>query len=132
MSRATVNKVFLLGSAGRDGEISFTKGGVALGVLSIATNRSVRTSDGYAKVADWHRIKAFGPLGERLASVKKGAHVFVEAELQYSRWTDKNNVVRYSNDIIAKSVELLAEHEDRAPEYEAQGEEPPVHKEEPS
>lgn len=126
MNGTTLNKVYLLGCAGRDGELRTTMSGVALGVVSIATNRSTRQNGEYVEVADWHHIKAFGTLGEKLAAVRKGERVFLEAELQYSRWTDKNGIVHYRNDLIAKNVVCVRDGEAFAPEYVPSDEEPPL------
>lgn len=116
-----------MGRAGRDGELRMMRGGVALGIVSIATNRFVRQQGGdYEEVADWHRIKAFGPLGRRLAAVRKGERLFVEAELRYSRWTDKERVVRYQTDIIARTIVNIGDAGVAVPEYEPRGEEPPL------
>jgi len=124
----SLNKVYLLGNAGQDGELKMTKGGVALGTVSIATNRSVREAGGWVQVADWHRIKAFGELGKRLAAVRKGESVFVEAELQYSRWTNKEGVLCYGTDLVARVV-VVPGHAASAltlPDYEPRAEEPPI------
>jgi single stranded DNA-binding protein len=115
-----------MGYAGRDGEMRFTRAGVPLGTVNIATNRLSRRDGKYVEVADWHRIKGFGPVGEQLAAVRKGDRIFVEAELQYLRWADKEDVVHYRTDLIAKVVVNTREHEGAVPEYEQGDEESPA------
>lgn len=64
---------------------------------------------GYTKTHDeWHKVTVFGKLGEIVAKHKgKGDLVEIQGRLHYSKYTDANNIERYSVEIIADEVLFL-------------------------
>ena len=103
----SVNKVILVGNLGRDPEIRSTQDGRPIANLSVATSESWRdkaTGERKEKT-EWHRVVIFN---EGLAKVaeqylKKGAKVYVEGQLQTRKWTDQNNVERYSTEVVLQN-----------------------------
>jgi single-strand DNA-binding protein len=106
----SLNKVLLIGHVGSDPEIKYSQNNVAILTLSLATNSQFKSksSDDIIKKTDWHRILLYGKLAEKTNDfLKKGSKVYIEGFIKYNKWTDKNNLLRYSVDIIANNLILL-------------------------
>jgi single-strand DNA-binding protein len=100
----SVNKVILVGNLGRDPEIRNTQDGTKIASFSIATSENWKDKQtGERKDrTEWHRIAIFN---ERLAELaekylRKGSKVYVEGSLQTRKWTDTNNIERYTTEVV--------------------------------
>lgn len=101
---AGVNKTITMGNLGRDPELSYTPGGMAVCKFSLATSR--KKSDG-TELTSWHRFTAFGKQAEIIAQyVNKGHQLYVEGELTYGQY-EKNGVTHYTTDIIVREFSLI-------------------------
>jgi single-strand DNA-binding protein len=103
----SINKVILVGFLGADPEQSSTKAGTMRVILPIATHRDV-TSEGAKKhVTDYHRVVAWGTLGEVCAKhLSKGQGVYVEGMI-LNRAYEKDGQRRYVTEIRADEVSVL-------------------------
>lgn len=98
-----VNKVMIVGNLGQNPDVRVTAQGMQVANLSIATDESYkdRTTGERVPKTEWHRIVLFGKTAEVAAQyLKKGSKVFVEGRLQTRKWTDKNNINRYTTEIV--------------------------------
>jgi|HubBroStandDraft_2_1064218.scaffolds.fasta_scaffold677342_1 single-strand DNA-binding protein len=100
----SVNKVILVGNLGADPEVRRTQDGRPIVNLRVATSENWRDKNtGERKErTEWHRVVIFS---EGLAKVaeqylKKGAKVYLEGQLQTRKWTDKDNIERYSTEVV--------------------------------
>ena len=60
------------------------------------------------ELTEWHRITFYRKLAEIAGQyLKKGSQIYVEGRLQTRKWTDKENVERYTTEIIADSMQML-------------------------
>lgn len=112
MSRG-INKVILIGNLGRDPELSYTPGGLAIARLNLATTESRKKDDGtWEDLTEWHRVKVFGKTGENLPNyASKGSQIFVEGRIHYDSW-ERDGVKHYTTEIIATTVRVLGRRED--------------------
>lgn len=107
---ASVNKVIIVGNLGRDPETRYMPNGDAVTNVAVATTESWKDkSTGEKKeLTEWHRITFYRKLAEIAGQyLKKGSQVYVEGRLQTRKWTDKENVERYTTEIIADSMQML-------------------------
>ena len=76
-----VNKVILIGNLGRDPEVRYLEGNVAVARFSVATNENYKDKKGEWQTAtEWHDVVVWRALAERAEKqLKKGSQVFVEA-----------------------------------------------------
>jgi len=100
----SVNKVILIGNLGADPEIRRTQDGRPIANLRVATSESWRdkaTGERKEKT-EWHRVVIFNEGLCRIAEqyLKKGAKVYLEGQLQTRKWTDKDNIERYSTEVV--------------------------------
>lgn len=108
MSRS-VNKAIIVGNLGSDPDIRSTAGGARVANLSVATSRRWTDRAGQQQEkTEWHRIV----LWEKLADVaerylKKGDQVYIEGEIEYRSYEDKDGVTKYMTEIRARELVML-------------------------
>lgn len=116
---ASINKVILIGNAGRDTEVRYTTGGNAVANVAIATTRSWKdkTSGEKKEETEWHRIVFYDRLGEIAGEyLKKGRSVYIEGRLKTRKWQDKDGKDVYTTEVIADQMQLLGgKEEEQAP-----------------
>ena len=105
-----VNKVTLLGNLGKDPEVKYTPGGMAVAKFSLATGERRKDKDGnWQDHTEWHNLVAFGKTAEVAAEyLKKGKQVFIEGQLRTSSWDDKESgAKRYKTEVIVNELIML-------------------------
>ncbi len=106
-----INKVILIGNLGSDPEIRHTPtNNSAVVSVNIATSsgwRDKQTGEMQERT-EWHRVVFFNRLAEIVSEyLRKGSKVFVEGSLRTRKWTDKNNIERYTTEIVANEMQML-------------------------
>ena len=114
----SVNKVILIGNLGADPEIRRTQDGRPIANLRVATSESWRdkaTGERKEKT-EWHRVVIFSEGLCRVAEqyLKKGMKVYLEGQLQTRKWTDQQNIERYSTEIVLQGFNSTLTMLDRA------------------
>jgi len=107
---AVINQAILVGNLGRDPEVRYTPDGKAVANFSIATSEQWRDKDSGERKekTEWHRIVAFGRLGEICGEyLSKGKQVYIEGRLQTRDWEDKDGNKRYTTEIVALQMQML-------------------------
>src|SRR5216683_1078725 len=92
-----------LASSASDAEAKTTPNGKAVTTLSLAIKTSYRKDGERQERAEWHRIQAWGSLGEYAAAFRKGSHLCVEGELRSREYESNGTKVR-TYDIVASSI----------------------------
>jgi single-strand DNA-binding protein len=108
MSRC-LNRATLIGYLGADPEIRTLPGGGRVANLGLATTRRWTDRDGKPREkTQWHRVAVWDSLPSTFAFVetyvRKGDRVFVEGEIDYHSYEDREGVVRWSTEIRASEV----------------------------
>jgi single-strand DNA-binding protein len=137
---ASVNKVILMGNAGRDPEVRYLPSGKAVASVSIATStrRKDKNSGETLEETQWHKVVFYDRLAEIAGEyVKKGKPLYVEGRLKYGVYTDKAGVEKPTCDIVATELQLLggrdsADQQAQAPRQAAKPTAPPAAKPAPS
>lgn len=108
MSRS-LNKAILIGNLGQDPEIRSTGSGQRVAQFSLATTRTWNDQQGQKQEkTEWHRIVAWGRLVEVIERyVKKGDRLYVEGEIQYRQYEDKEGVTKYTTEINLREMIML-------------------------
>jgi single-strand DNA-binding protein len=104
-----LNKAILIGHLGRDPEMRYTQSGVAVANFNIATTETWTNKEGEKDSrTEWHRIVAFGKLGEICGEyLAKGRQVYIEGRIQTRDWEDRDGVKRYTTEIVASQMIML-------------------------
>ena len=97
-----INRVTLLGYAGRDPERRTMANGEVTAWFSLATTRKWKGQDGQPfEATEWHRIVTYGAHAKAVESlVRKGAAVLAEGRLAVRAYKDKDNMERQVTEII--------------------------------
>lgn len=105
---AGVNKAIILGNLGRDPEMRYTQSGTPVATLSVATTRKYRRDDELVEDTQWHRVSVFGELASNCQKyLSTGRQIYVEGRLRTRAYHDRDNVKRYSTEIVAQTVVFL-------------------------
>lgn len=111
---ASVNKVIIVGNLGRDPEVRYSPDGAAICNVSLATTSQWKDKNSGEKreETEWHRVVFYNRLAEIAGEyLKKGRSVYVEGRLKTRKWTDKENIERYTTEIVADQMQMLGGRE---------------------
>ena len=108
MSRG-LNKVMLIGNLGNDPEVRSTAKGDSVANFSLATNETFKNAKGEkVEKTQWHRIVAWRGLAEIAGKyLTKGSKVYVEGQLEYGNYEDKEGITRYTSEIVISEMTML-------------------------
>ena len=97
-----INRVTLLGHAGRDPEIRTLRSGDRTASFSLATTEKWKDRDGRpAQATEWHRVAVYGGTVEAVERlVSKGAAVLVEGRLSVRDYTDREGKEKKITEIV--------------------------------
>lgn len=106
---ASVNKVVLICTVGKDPEVRQAQNGTAICNISAATSRKYKDAQGNAQEeTEWHRISLFGKMAELAGQyLSKGSSVYIEGRLRTRKYTDKEGIDRYVTEIIGENMQFL-------------------------
>src|SRR6266567_4233039 len=93
----SVNKVILLGHAGRDPEVHILRSGTLV-TLSLATSERYKDNRGeWQERTEWHKLVGHQRIGEILRDyVRKGSRIYIEGVLRTRSWEDRESGQRKS------------------------------------
>lgn len=109
MSNRNVNKIIVVGNLGHTPQLRHTAKGNAVTTFSLATNRRVKNAQGESEdQTHWHRATVWGKRAEACAKyLAKGASVYVEGEMVFKDWVDKQGAARHTAEIIVDDIKFL-------------------------
>ncbi|MBQ8674406.1 MAG: single-stranded DNA-binding protein [Bacteroides sp.] len=107
----SVNKVILIGNVGRDPEVRYLDGGVAVATLTLATTERAYTLQNGTQVperTDWHNLVLWRGLAEVAEKyVHKGDKLYVEGKIRTRSYDDQAGVKRYVTEVFVDNMEML-------------------------
>ncbi len=111
-----LNKVMLIGNLGADPEIRSTSNGSRVANFSLATSRQWNTQAGekqekteWHKCVVWSRRDGQGGLVDVVEKyVKKGDRLYVEGQIEYRTYEDKEGQTRYVTEIRVNDLVMLS------------------------
>lgn len=103
----SVNKVLIIGNLGKDPEVRYTPSGKPVCNLSVATSSRSRDKAGeWVDVTQWHRVTVLGDSAEWAGkNLTKGRTVYLEGQLKYGQYTNKEGVRIPAVEIVTFNVE---------------------------
>jgi single-strand DNA-binding protein len=106
---ASLNKVMLIATLGKDPEVRYTTSGTAVASFSAATNEKFKNRNGeWEERTEWHNIILWGRLAEIAGEyLTKGKPVYLEGRLQTRKWQDREGKDRYTTEIVAERMQML-------------------------
>ena len=96
-----MNRVTLLGRAGRDPEIRTMRNGGTIAKFTLATTERWRKDGELSEATEWHRIVVFGPAAEAAAKlVRKGSALLIEGRIAGREYRDKEDQKHRTTEIV--------------------------------
>ncbi|CAN5128378.1 hypothetical protein BH09BAC2_BH09BAC2_20050 [soil metagenome] len=92
-----INKVILIGNAGKDAEFKTLADGTPVAKIRLAITETYRLKNGETQSrTDWHTIIVWRGLAELAKSfVHKGSHLYIEGKLRNRKYEDKTGVKKF-------------------------------------
>ncbi|KAI8336805.1 hypothetical protein BC941DRAFT_428119 [Chlamydoabsidia padenii] len=108
-TRGNLNKVQLIGRVGADPTVTEVGDDRRVVNYTVATSETRPDKEGnLIKKTQWHRIVSWNSADWLPQRVKKGDLVYVEGQLRYSDYTDKEGIQRTKADIYQSNFRYLS------------------------
>jgi single-strand DNA-binding protein len=115
---ATLNNCRFIGRVGGKPEIKQMNNGKEVASFSLAIDQSYKKDGEKISKTEWIKILVFNEKIINLLKnyVDKGSLIYIEGSIQTRKWTDKENVERYTTEIILQgfnsTIQLLDSKKD--------------------
>ncbi|MEZ5018148.1 MAG: single-stranded DNA-binding protein [Flavipsychrobacter sp.] len=114
-----VNKVVLIGNLGRDPELQYLEGNIAVAKFPLATTETFKDKNGnLVSQTEWHTVVLWRGLAELAQKyLHKGSLVYIEGKLRTRNWEDKDKNKRFSTEIVGDNLVMLDKRKDGHSEH---------------
>ncbi|OSZ79439.1 single-stranded DNA-binding protein [Chitinophagaceae bacterium IBVUCB1] len=104
-----VNRVMLIGNLGRDPDLQYLEGNIAVAKFPLATTETFKDKSGnLVSQTEWHTVVLWRGLAELAQKyLHKGSLVFIEGRLRTRTWEDKDKNRRFSTEIVGDNLVML-------------------------
>ena len=112
-----LNRVMLIGNLGKEPEMQFLEGNIAVAKISLATTETYKDKTGkLISQTEWHTIILWRGLAELAQKyLHKGSLIYIEGRLKTRSRVDKEGIQRNETDIIADNLVMLDKKNDSLP-----------------
>ena len=107
----------LIGNLGKEPEMQFLEGNIAVAKISLATTETYKDKTGkLISQTEWHTIILWRGLAELAQKyLHKGSLIYIEGRLKTRSRVDKDGIQRNETDIIADNLVMLDKKNDSLP-----------------
>ncbi|MBN9484836.1 MAG: single-stranded DNA-binding protein [Bacteroidetes bacterium 43-93] len=104
-----VNRVMLIGNLGREPDLQYLEGNIAVAKFPLATTETFKDKNGnLVSQTEWHTVVLWRGLAELAQKfLHKGSLVFIEGRLRTRSWEDKDKNRRFSTEIVGDNMVML-------------------------
>src|SRR3954463_9187352 len=104
-----VNKVILIGNLGRDPDVQFLEGNIAVAKFSLATTETYKDRAGkLISQTEWHTVVLWRGLAELAQKyLHKGSLVYIEGRLRTRSWEDKEGNKKFATEVVGDNLIML-------------------------
>lgn len=112
-----VNRVMLIGNLGRDPDLQYLEGNIAVAKFPLATTETFKDKNGnLVSQTEWHTVVLWRGLAELAQKyLHKGSLVFIEGRLRTRTWEDKDKNRRFSTEIVGDNLVMLDKRKESGP-----------------
>ncbi|HUH20047.1 single-stranded DNA-binding protein [Albibacterium sp.] len=108
-----INKVILVGHLGKDPEVRHLDNNVTVASFPLATSETYNKDGKRIEQTEWHNIVMWRGLAEIAEKfLHKGKLVYIEGKIRTRSYEDKENVKRYTTEIVADNFTMLGRKSD--------------------
>jgi single-strand DNA-binding protein len=99
----------LIGNLGRDPDLQYLEGNIAVAKFPLATTETFKDKTGnLVSQTEWHTVVLWRGLAELAQKyLHKGSLVFIEGRLRTRTWEDKDKNKRFSTEIVGDNLVML-------------------------
>ena len=107
----------LIGNLGKEPEIQFLEGNIAVAKFSLATTETFKDRTGKLNSqTEWHTVVLWRGLAELAQKyLHKGSLVYIEGRLKTRSWEDKEGNKKFATEIIGDNMIMLDKRHDGTP-----------------
>ena len=104
-----VNKVVLIGNLGKEPDLQYLEGNIAVAKFPLATTETYKDKNGtLVSQTEWHTVVLWRGLAELAQKyLHKGSLVFIEGRIRTRNWEDKDKNRRFSTEIVGDNLVML-------------------------
>jgi single-strand DNA-binding protein len=109
-----VNRVMLIGNLGKDPDIQFLEGNIAVAKFPLATTETFKDRSGkLVSQTEWHTVVLWRGLAELAQKyLHKGSLVYIEGRLRTRSWEDKDNNRKFATEVVGDNLIMLDKRND--------------------
>jgi len=111
-----VNKVLLIGNLGREPDLQYLEGNIAVAKFPLATTETYKDKSGtLVSQTEWHTVVLWRGLAELAQKyLHKGSLVYIEGRIRTRNWEDKDKNKRFSTEIVGDNLVMLDKRKDNS------------------
>lgn len=111
-----VNRVVLIGNLGKEPDLQYLEGNIAVAKFPLATTETYKDKNGMlVSQTEWHTVVLWRGLAELAQKyLHKGSLVFIEGRIRTRNWEDKDKNRRFSTEIIGDNLVMLDKRKESA------------------
>ena len=104
-----VNRVMLIGNLGKDPDMQFLEGNIAVAKFSLATTETYKDRSGkLISQTEWHTIVLWRGLAELAQKyLHRGSLVYIEGSLKTRSWEDKEGNKKFATEVVGDNLIML-------------------------
>ena len=109
-----VNRVMLIGNLGKDPDVQFLEGNIAVAKFSLATTETFKDRAGkLISQTEWHTVVLWRGLAELAQKyLHKGSLVYIEGRLRTRSWEDKEGNKKFATEVVGDNLIMLDKRTD--------------------
>lgn len=109
-----VNRVMLIGNLGRDPDVQYLEGNIAVAKFPLATTETFKDRAGkLISQTEWHTVVLWRGLAELAQKyLHKGSLVYIEGRLRTRSWEDKEGNKKFATEIVGDNLIMLDKRAD--------------------
>lgn len=116
-----INKVILIGNLGKEPDLQYLEGNIAVAKFPLATTETYKDKNGnLISQTEWHTVVLWRGLAELAQKyLHKGSLVYIEGRIRTRNWEDKDKNKRFSTEIVGDNLVMLEkrkEHSEPGPD----------------
>jgi single-strand DNA-binding protein len=117
-----VNKVILIGNLGREPDLQYLEGNIAVAKFPLATTETYKDRTGMlVSQTEWHTVVLWRGLAELAQKyLHKGSLVYIEGRIRTRNWEDKDKNRKFSTEIIGDNLVMLDKRKEQAEGHTAE------------
>ena len=109
-----VNRVMLIGNLGKDPDVQYLEGNIAVAKFPLATTETYKDRTGkLISQTEWHTVVLWRGLAELAQKyLHKGSLIYVEGRLRTRSWDDREGNKKFATEIVGDNLIMLDKRND--------------------